>query len=178
MKKLTSRKRSQRRLTLYFRRLALNNVRTEKGGDEMLRQNRVGRFLLLPAIGLTTLLITSASTARADTITFSTLEQAGTSLVHISDPYFESGYRIQNSGEFYYWQQGNIQYAGSAGLHERISNGLITLNRADGQSFTLTSIDLSVLHPQGVSPAVTFTGTLAGGGTVTQTFTPTLFGFH
>ena len=120
----------------------------------------------------------SAMVANADTLTFSTLEQAGTSLIHIADPYFESGYKIQNGGELYYAQQGNTQYAGSAGLHERISNGLITLSRADGSRFTLTSIDLSTLHPQGVSPAVVFVGTLAGGGTVTQTFTPTAFGFH
>ena len=124
------------------------------------------------------LFLFSTNSARADTLTFSTLEQAGTSLVHIADPYFESGYKIQNGGELYYAQQGNAQYAGSAGLHERISNGLITLSRADGNSFTLSSIDLSTLHPQGVSPAVVFVGTLAGGGTVTQTFTPTSFGFH
>jgi len=55
---------------------------------------------------------------------------------------------------------------------------LITLNRLDGGTFTLSSIDLSVLHPQGVSPAVVFTGFLSGGGTVTQTFNPTVFGFH
>ncbi|PWT93249.1 MAG: hypothetical protein C5B55_04830 [Blastocatellia bacterium] len=118
------------------------------------------------------------STTRADTLTFSTLEQGGSNLVHISDPYFESGYRVQDGGELYYAQQSNNLYAGSAGLHERISNGLLTLSRADGGTFALTSIDLSVLHPQGVSPAVTFVGTLSGGGTVTQTFTPTVFGFH
>ena len=132
----------------------------------------------LPITLLALLFVLSPNTARADTITFSTFEQAGSSLIHIADPYFESGYRIQNGGELYFAQQGNTQYAGSAGLHERISNGLITLSRADGNAFTLTSIDLSTLHPQGASPAVVFVGTLAGGGTVTQTFTPTTFGFH
>src|SRR4030095_2948727 len=72
----------------------------------------------------------------------------------------------------------NVLYAGSAGLHERISNGLLTLNRVDGAAFNLLTIDLSILHPNGASPPVVFVGTLLGGGTVTQTFTPTLFGFH
>jgi len=134
---------------------------------------------LLFTIALFSLVVfTSATSAAADTITFSGLEQAGSSLVHISDPYFESGYRIQNGGELYYAQQSNLQYAGSAGLHERISNGLITLSRQNGSAFKLTSIDLSTLHPSGASPAVVFVGVLSGGGTVTQTFTPTVFGFH
>jgi len=127
---------------------------------------------------LATLYFGSAIIARADTMTFSTLEQAGPSYIHIGDPYIEGAYRIINGGELYYAQQQNVLYAGSAGLHERISNGLITLNRTDGGIFNLVSIGLSTLHPQGVSPAITFTGFLSGGGTVTQTFTPTLFGFH
>jgi hypothetical protein len=135
-------------------------------------------YRVLPATLFTLLFVVAASTTRADTLTFNTLEQAGSSLIHISDPYFESGYRIQNGGELYSAQQSNILYAGSAGLHERISNGLITLSRADGNTFTLTSIDLSVLHPQGTSPAVVFVGTQSGGGTVTQTFTPNTFGFQ
>ncbi len=133
---------------------------------------------LLPTALLTFFFLVTATTTRADTLTFSTLEQAGTSIIHTGDPYFESGYKIQNGGELYYCQQSNLQYAGSAGLHERISNGLITLTRQDGAAFKLTSIDLSTLHPQGISPAVVFVGVLSGGGTVTQTFTPTVFGFH
>jgi len=133
---------------------------------------------LLPGALLTFLFLVTATSTRADTLTFSTLEQAGSSLIHISDPYFESGYRIQNGGELYYAQQSHTSYAGSAGLHERISNGLITLSRQDGAAFKLTSIDLSTLVPGGVSPAVVFVGVLSGGGTVTQTFTPTVFGFH
>jgi PEP-CTERM motif len=143
----------------------------------MSRLSRITKLVFLHAM-LGLVLMCSASLTRADTLTFSTLEQAGSSLVHIADPYFESGYRIQDGGELYYAQQSNVLYAGSAGLHERISGGLLTLTRVDGGTFRLTSIDLSVLHPQGTSPAVVFVGTLVGGGTVTQTFTPTLFGFH
>jgi hypothetical protein len=134
--------------------------------------------LPLPLLLLTVVYFSSAAVTRADVITFNSLEQAGPNLVHTADPYVEGAYRIINGGELYYAQQSNILYAGSAGLHERISNGLITLQRLDGAAFNLSSIDLSTLHPQGTSPAVIFTGFLAGGGTVTQTFTPTLFGFH
>ena len=134
--------------------------------------------VFLSAIFGAMLLFSTSSVALADTITFSSLEQAGTSLINTSDPYVEGAYRILNSGQLYFAQQSNYSYAGSAGLHERIANGLITLNRTDGGSFNLTSIDLSVLIPGGASPAVVFTGFLAGGGTVTQSFTPTSFGFQ
>jgi hypothetical protein len=122
--------------------------------------------------------LASASESRADTITFSTFEQAGAGLIHTSDPYFESGYRLQNLSELYVAQQSNLLYAGSAGMHERVANGLITLSRQDGATFTLSSIDLSTLRSGGSSPAVVFVGVLSGGGTVTQSFTPTVFGFN
>ncbi len=139
--------------------------------------SRLSLSLFLSAAFLAVLLLFPTKTAVADTITFSGLEQPGTSLVHIADPYFEGGYRIINGGELYYGQQSSYLYAGSAGLHERISNGLITLNRVDGAAFNLHSINLSTLVVNGTSPAVVFTGFLVGGGTVTQTFTPTVFGF-
>jgi hypothetical protein len=132
----------------------------------------------LPALLLSVVFVSSASVCRADVITFSAFEQAGSSLIHVSDPYIESGYRIVNMSELYIAQQSHIIYAGSAGMHERVSNGLITLNRVDGAAFNLVSINLSTLIPGGASPAVVFTGVLAGGGTVTQSFTPTVFGFN
>ena len=137
-----------------------------------------GPRTLLPILVFAVVIVASGTSAYADTITFNTFEQPGTSLVRISDPYFEGAYRIQNGGELYYAQQSNFSYAGSAGLHERISNGVLTLSRVDGTPFNLLSIDLSVLVPNGASPPVVFVGTLSGGGTVTQTFTPTLFGFN
>jgi hypothetical protein len=96
----------------------------------------------------------------------------------VSDPYDESGFRIANQNQLYYARQSSYMYAGSAGLHERVSNGLITLSQVNGQAFVLNSIDLSILANGGTSPAVTFTGLLSGGGTVTQSFTPTVFGFR
>jgi PEP-CTERM motif len=133
---------------------------------------------LLPIVFFTFVTLTSATFAFGDTISFNSLEQPGNTLVLVSDPYSEAGYRISNGGQLYYAQQSAVEYAGSAGLHERITNGLLTLTRVDGNAFTLSSIDLSILHPNGASPPVVFTGTLVGGGTVTQTFTPTVFGFQ
>jgi hypothetical protein len=124
------------------------------------------------------LLVTSAAKARADVITFNSLEQAGGNLILTPDPYTEAGFKIVDTGSLFFAQQSNADYAGSAGLHERVTNGLITLSRSDAAAFSLSNIDLSILNPQGASPAVIFTGVLAGGGTVTQTFTPTQFGFH
>jgi len=75
----------------------------------------------LPIVLFAIVSLASANSIRADTITFNSLEQSGGSLVHTGDPYTEAGYRIINGGELYFYQQSHIQYAGSAGLHERIS---------------------------------------------------------
>jgi hypothetical protein len=144
--------------------------------DEMTRRKLISTFL--STVFFAVLVTSSASAAFADTITFSAFEQAGTSLIHVSDPYIESGYRISNMNELYVAQQSHSIYAGSAGMHERVSNGLITLNRVDNGAFNLTSINLSRLISAGTSPPVVFTGYLVGGGTVTQTFLPTTFGFQ
>jgi len=160
----------------------IGSLRTKNGGNmSQVPSANIWQLLQKPLLlgsllGL--LLVSSAIKARADVITFNSLEQAGGSLILTADPYTEAGFKIVDTGNLFFAQQSNADYAGSAGLHERVSNGLITLSRLDGSSFSLSSIDLSILNPQGASPAVIFTGVLAGGGTVTQTFTPTVFGFH
>lgn len=154
-----------------LKRPASNQAQEAQMTAQMLRK-------LMTIAFFTVIVTSSASLAQADTITFNSLEQAGNALVNSGDPYVENGFRILNGGELYYSQQSHYSYAGSAGLHERISNGLLTLNRVDGAAFTLVSIQLSTLVSNGTSPAVTFTGHLVGGGTVTQTFTPTVFGFQ
>ncbi len=77
----------------------------------------------------------------------------------------------------YYAGQGNNEYAGSAGLQLRSTNAVITLFNSSATVFSIDSIGLSILNPNGSSPAVTFTGFLSGGGTVTQSFQPLAFGF-
>jgi hypothetical protein len=129
------------------------------------------------AIAAVMLAVTAGQANAGFTITFDSLESAGTGLISVGDPYIESGFKLTDNGSFYAAQQSNYQYAGSAGLHERVSGGSITLSAVSGSPFDLTSIDLSILASYGTSPAVTFTGTLSGGGTVAQSFTPVVFGF-
>ena len=74
--------------------------------------------LLIPLFLLTVVYFSSAAVTRADVVTYNSLQQAGTSLVHIADPYSEGGYRIVNGGELYYAQQSNTLYAASR-THEK-----------------------------------------------------------
>ena len=60
------------------------------------------------------------------------------------------------------------QYTGTPSFYNSTINGVTQLTRNSGVPFTLASIDLDPLNTSAVS--VTFTGTLNGGGTVTQAF--------
>ncbi len=108
------------------------------------------------------------------TIDFNSLENPNDQINNVPSPYVEEKFSLA-ANLLQSFGQANFRYAGSAGLF----NGLIA-----GQTlltgpwpFDLYSIELSFLHPNGTSPPVTFTGSLSGGGTVTQTFQPTSFGF-
>jgi hypothetical protein len=52
-------------------------------------------------------------------------------------------------------------------------DNVITLTHDDGTPFSLLSIDLARNFPFDPAPTVTFIGTKAGGGTVTESFTVT-----
>ena len=66
----------------------------------------------------------------------------------------------------------NPFYAGANGL-AAFSPATITLTQTNGDPFSLLSIDLARNFEFDPAPTVTFTGTLAGGGTVSETFTVT-----
>jgi hypothetical protein len=136
------------------------------------------RSLMGIGLGLATS-IALASSVGAATMTFDSLEQAGSSFVNVSDPFQEDGFQVSNQNQLYYAQQSNSQYAGSAGLHERVGNGLLTLSQISGDLFDLLSIDVSILDscPSCSSPLVTFTGFFGAGGTISQSFQPISFGF-
>ena len=127
---------------------------------------------------LAVLLSPMAANAGVITIDFDGLEEAGNNLIGLAGgTYSEDGFTI-SAGNLFYAQQGNGDYAGSAGVHARITNGVINMVfTAGGSLFGVSSIDLSILNPNGVSPDVTFTGDLFGGGTVMQTFSVNAFGF-
>jgi hypothetical protein len=63
----------------------------------------------------------------------------------------------------------NPFYAGANGL-AAFSPGVVTLAQTNGDPFSLLSIDLARNFAFDPPPSVTFTGELAGGGTVTETF--------
>lgn len=96
-----------------------------------------------------------------------------------SGTYTEDGFTLSGVPMFYAGQNLVNVYAGSAGLHLQAGGAPVTLtfSMMDGTAFDLFNIDISILVNGGGSPPVTFTGFLAGGGTTTQTFTPTIFGF-
>ncbi|MER2491518.1 PEP-CTERM sorting domain-containing protein [Catenovulum sediminis] len=116
--------------------------------------------------------------ANAELITFDSLEVNNSLLNTIpSGVYEEGGFTLSFGAMHYAGQQHVNQYAGSAGLHMRSSNGLITLFDSNNDLFSIESIGLSVLRNGRVSPSITFIGSLFGGGTVQTTFTPVTFGF-
>jgi len=63
----------------------------------------------------------------------------------------------------------NPFFAGADGL-AAFAPATITLAQTDGQPFSLLSIDLARNFAFDPPPTVTFKGTLAGGGTVSETF--------
>lgn len=66
----------------------------------------------------------------------------------------------------------NPYYAGANGL-AAFSPATISLTQTNGDPFSLLSIDLARDFEFDPAPTVTFTGTLAAGGTVSKTFTVT-----
>jgi hypothetical protein len=66
----------------------------------------------------------------------------------------------------------NPFYAGANGL-AAFAPATITLTQTSGQPFSLLSIDLARNFAFDPAPSTTFTRTLAGGGTVSETFTVT-----
>lgn len=68
---------------------------------------------------------------------------------------------------------GNNPYYAGANALAAFSPATITLAQTSGQPFSLLSIDLARNFAFDPAPTVTFTGTLAGGGMVSQTFSVT-----
>jgi hypothetical protein len=90
----------------------------------------------------------------------------------ITSPYVESGYNISAPGGLYYLGTFDPRYAGEPNLFDSNYDDTTTLTATDGQPFSMLSIDLALMY-LGSRPSdepTTFTGAIAGGGTVTQTF--------
>lgn len=136
----------------------------------------------LPLLSIMAVLCFMQHTANADTITFNPLELPGTGYTPIQT-YTELGFTFTNLSSnnpdaFVSAQQGHpTDYAGSAGLVNNTPSGTTRLSHG-GQAFSLTSIDMSKLRASNTSATVVFTGFFVGGGSTTQTFTTSQFGFQ
>jgi hypothetical protein len=138
--------------------------------------------LAFASLTFAVLCLASATDIKATTITFNPLEQPGTGRNAVGSSYTEAGFiftsNLANNLALATAQQQSTEYAGSAGLFSNFSGqNFIRLSAVSGAGFSLNSISLSLLQNQTGSVPVTFTGTLVGGGTVSQTFTVTQFGF-
>jgi hypothetical protein len=121
--------------------------------------------------------VLAAAPVRADLIELNFQDinvQNGTTFV--PGPYLGQGFTLSSTGGFNaYGPQSGANFKGQTGLSP-LPGSAVRLARTDGGSFSLLSIDLApvgggAIAP--VNPTVTFTGTLAGGGTVSNTFTVT-----
>jgi hypothetical protein len=130
---------------------------------------------LFTAIALL-LMGTVPSVARADIILdFSDIPVPpdGPQYYNSGGPYVSQGFKLSATGGFNVnGANAGFFYAGETGL-AAIAGSTITLTQVDGNPFTMISIDLARNFSFDPAPTVTFTGTYAGGGAVTQTFSVT-----
>jgi len=123
-------------------------------------------------------IFTFNANATATVIDFDSLETQNNLLNIIgSGVYTEDGFTITGTPMYFAGQSHQNQYAGSAGLHLRAGNALITLTQSSSKLFSIESMGLSILRNGGVSTAVIFTGFRFDGSTISQSFQPTTFGF-
>ena len=121
---------------------------------------------------LAVLLVLMASAAQADVITFNGVGP-GVGSHPVSSPYTELNYSISAPNGLYYLGTADPRYAGDNNLFNTNYWDTTTLTTIDGNLFAIHSIDLAQMYYYGLLPPIeptTFTGTLAGGATVTQTF--------
>jgi hypothetical protein len=133
------------------------------------------------------LLAARGPAARADivTLTFQDVLAAKGSDVPFFDPVHSQGFTLTATNPPTGFSSGfevhgptSPNYAGEVGLltfapATSPPDNVITLTQDNGKAFALTSIDLARNFPFDPAPTVTFTGTLAGGGKVVESFTVT-----
>jgi hypothetical protein len=122
------------------------------------------------------LLTCVAVAANATTVNFASLTQTGSTYAFVASSLTQQGFTFTSgSGNFYIWQDSSPNYPGAAPASTSLFDffaGFTDTISAGGAAFTLNSIDLAPLISGGtVTFTVTFVGTLASSGTVSQTFT-------
>lgn len=106
---------------------------------------------------------------KAEVITFEPLRQENDHVNFLGDVYTENGFTLTEVGENVFSTFGTLEsrFPGSTALIDNTINGITTLTKTDGGTFTFNSIDLVALNSD-YSGTATFKGRLSGGGTVTQ----------
>jgi hypothetical protein len=117
-------------------------------------------------------LLSLSLSASATTITFNSLEQAGSGYQTMT-AYEENGFRVSSDALFASAGQGNADaYMGSAGLFNVYAGSIATLTKIGGSTFDFNAIDLAPLaQAYGSEASVSFIGNVHGGGTINQSFT-------
>jgi hypothetical protein len=89
----------------------------------------------------------------------------------VASPYVEGIYSISAPGGLYYLGTGDVRYAGENNLFDNNYHDVTTLATTNGKAFNIQSIDLAEMYfvPPPNEPT-TFTGTTAGGKTVSELF--------
>jgi hypothetical protein len=115
-----------------------------------------------------------ASTAATIVLDFKSLNPTDTSgPLFVQSPYTNQGFSLSSTLGFNTYGSGLANfYAGVASLSPIIGSD-VELKATDNSPFSLTSILLTRNFAFDPAPTVTFTGAVAGGGTVTQTFSVT-----
>jgi PEP-CTERM motif len=113
------------------------------------------------------LMLLSAASARAATLTFDSLAQPGIDLTVVGPLYTESGFNVSASSLFS-GQTGSQDFTGTGTLLS--GTNTFTVAASDASAFDFTGITLWELNRGTNSPIfVKFTGAFAGGGTIAQT---------
>lgn len=116
---------------------------------------------------------TGVSQAASVVLTFGGLNPTDQNQLFVIGPYQSQGLSLSSTLGFNTYGSGlSGFFAGSPGLSP-IGGSTVQLRASDGSSFSLTSISLARNFDFDPAPTVTFTGDLAGGGTVTESFTVT-----
>lgn len=108
--------------------------------------------------------------ASAATIDFESLQHVDSDFALHGSTYSEDGFTIvSNDSQFGSRGTQQLLFTGSTALFNNRNGSITTLTQDNGGPFSVLSIDLAELNAVAGVP-VAFTGVLAGGGTVNQTF--------
>jgi len=130
------------------------------------------RMKIPPSLRLAVALVfSSAAAASAQQVMTFTRDCTGSGTLAVPTTYSEAGFVLTTQTGYATWCDANPNYGGDA-LFINFVNDNATLTSADATPFSIQSIDLArVFAGSFASQSFTFTGHLAGGGDVFQTFT-------